>query len=167
MEKHREIFVEMKRIVMTVVARNSDLTMCCPGFSCEEEELQTRLQKLAASQREVDLAITSFRFATEERFADFSDCEILLLVHLWSGLWSSDSALRVTSSSLMDILGNNQVEEAGELITSLLNRSSHVFRFISDRWEPGRRNPGEYVYQVHDLEGLHHLILGDLTPTKA
>ena len=166
MEKGKEIFVSLKQVIMGVALRNKSLTSCCPSLNADDEEMQGHLHELAQSQQQLELAVTGLRLETDDRLADFSDAEVLLLVHLWSGLWANDGALRVSSSYLTEIVGSNQIEELGELVTSLLSRTSRLLQFIYIRWEPGRRSLGEYIYQVHDLDALHRLILGDLHQVK-
>ena len=167
MEKHKEIFVALKRIVMAVTLRNSALTSSCPNLVSDEEEMTEKLKEVAKAQKVVDETITSFRKATEGRFNGFSNAEIAIIAHTWGGIWACESSLRVSSTSIMEIIGINEVEEAGELIVSLLDKSSRLFKFISIHWVPGRHDVGEYDIQLHDVDGLNRLILGNLSaPSK-
>ena len=160
MEIHQEIFVGLKRILMAVSARNSDLSMTCPVFCVDEEERNEKLKKVAQSQQKIDDAIAGLRELTGNRLKEFSDAEILLLVHLLAGVWASDSSLRVDSTSITDIVGANRPEDVATLVLGILNHSSPLFRIISVAWEAGRHRSGNYSFSVHDCEGLHQLFLG-------
>jgi len=161
MEASKKVFVAMKRIVLTVVIRNRALDHCCPNFvGDDEQEMDNRLRELAASQRDVDDAIKALRNATEERFKDFSNEEILILTHLVNGIWSSESCLCIESKNILDIIGHNNAPEGGALVVSLLNRTSPIFRVVSMTWDGSRRGSGGYSLSIHDRRGLHNLFFG-------
>ena len=161
MEIHQKIFVCLKRILMAVTVRNSDLDSTCPLFSIDEEERAEKLKKAAHSQKEIDEAVADLRELTENRLKEFSDAEVLLLVHLISGIWASDSSLRIDSSSIMEIVGANRIEQASSLIFGIISHSSPVYSYISVVWEAGRHRPGNFSFYIHDYEGLHRLFIGD------
>ncbi len=162
MEKSKEIFCAIKRVIVAVVVRNRDLSDCCPSYAFDDESALDKLKKLTKSQQDVDSALQDLRAAAGSNLKAYSNAEILILAHMIAGIWSSEGSLSIDSRSILDIVGSNRVEDAGELIVGLLNRKSPIFRFISIAWEDGRRRMGSYALSVHDSQGLHKLFLGKL-----
>ena len=160
MEIHQQVFVELKRILMAVTSRNSELSNTCPLFAPDEDELNERLRKAAKAQEEVDTGVAKLRELTKDRLKSYSNAEVLLLVHLIAGVWASESSLRADSSSITDIVGANRPEDVATLALGILNHSSPIFRTISVVWEGGRHRSGNYSFSIHDCEGLHMLFLG-------
>ena len=166
MEIHQQIFVEMKRILMAVTSRNSEMSSTCPLFAPDESELTERLKKIAKAQETVDEGVAKLRELTKDRLKSYSDPEVLLLIHLIAGVWASDTSLRVDSTSITDIVGANRPEDVATLALGILNHSSPLFRVISVAWEGGRHRCGNYSFGVHDFEGLHMLFLGQWKRTS-
>jgi hypothetical protein len=160
MEKHQKVFVAAKRLIIAVDIRNSDLTLCCNTFNDDEEERQFHIRKLAESQKEIDESIQYFRDVTEGRFKDFSNVEIAFIVHIWSGIWSNTSSLRIDSNDVMSIVGHNRIEDAADFVFAMFGGSSPLFAYISMHWSAETRGSGLYRFAIHNPDGLNHLMFG-------
>jgi hypothetical protein len=163
-EKQRQIalvVVSTKKLLLVVEKRSNAITGCCPSIVEDEQDEPARLRKVVDSQREVDEAVKEIREATKERLNGFSDAEVILLVHLWAGIWASDSALRVDSNDLDRLAGRNNPAAIGELLKGLLEGSSPVLDFLALAWN-SNRGTGYYTFNVSNPNKLHRLLLGDV-----
>ena len=168
MGRNHQVFVSMKQVIAAVDERNSDLTYCLPSLNGDDEERKFHLKKLAKSQQEIDSAIQKFRDATDSRFTDYSNAEILFVVHLWANIWGDSFTPRLASQDILDIIGHNRIREAGDFIASAIDGSSKLLRFLKLEWLPGGDGKaGEYSFTVSDPDAFNRLVLGEIPKQNA